>query len=51
MKLDGDIIYLIFLSWFMQEMVGSLSRVYCFFAQPTNGSVVVNYPVVILHNG
>jgi hypothetical protein len=33
-----------FFFWFMQEMVGSSSRVYCFFAQPTNSSVLVLLP-------
>jgi hypothetical protein len=33
-----------FLSWFMQKMVGSSSRVYCFFAQTTNSSVLVQLP-------
>jgi hypothetical protein len=33
-----------FLPWFMQEMIGSSSRVYCIFAQPTNCSVLVQLP-------
>jgi hypothetical protein len=40
-----------FLPWFMKKMIGSSSHacVY-FFAQPTNSSVLIYYPVVILHN-
>jgi hypothetical protein len=36
-----DLIIYVFASWFMQEMLGSPSRVYCFFAQPTKSSVLV----------
>ena len=44
-KLDADIVNFItlsmFLSWFLQEMVGSSSRVYCIFARATNSYVFI----------
>ena len=39
-----NIPHYMFLYWFVQKLVGSSSRVYCLFAQPTISSVLVQLP-------